>query len=128
MLDDVQYPLPVYRLEVELVGHVEVGRYRFWITVDHDRLITQLAHGIHAVHAGVVELDPLSNPIRAAAENDDLLPVRDDALGLRLVGRVEVGCLGWKFTCARVDHLEGRREVERLAVLAHVHFLVIAIQ
>jgi hypothetical protein len=42
VLDDVVDVLPEHRLEVELVGNVEVGRHRFGVAVDHDGFVAAL--------------------------------------------------------------------------------------
>ena len=59
------------RLEVEAVGGVVVGRDRLRVAVDHHRVATGLAHGHRRVHAAVVELDPLADPVRPRAEDHD---------------------------------------------------------
>ncbi|MNT62362.1 hypothetical protein D3C72_2000760 [compost metagenome] len=40
---DFQHVLQRYRLEVQTVGGVVVGRHGFWVTVDHDGLVTVFA-------------------------------------------------------------------------------------
>ncbi len=128
VFDNVEDALPVDGLEVELIGHVEVGRDRLRVAVHHDGFVTELPGGIDAVHARIVELDALADAVGTAAENDHLFPVRHVALALALVRRVEVRCLGRKFAGAGIDHLEGRRDAQRLSILAHVHFLVLAVE
>ena len=73
----------VERLEVEAVGRVVVGRNRLRVAVDHHRLVAERPERLHGVHAAVVELDALADPVRARAENDDAAP----ALGRRLPRR-----------------------------------------
>ena len=63
----------VERLEVEAVRGVVVGRDRLRVAVDHHRLVAERAEGLHGVHAAVVELDALADPVRAGAEDDDAL-------------------------------------------------------
>ena len=63
--------LDVERLEVEPVGRVVVGRDRLGVAVDHDRLVAERAEALRGVDAAVVELDPLADPVRAGAEDDD---------------------------------------------------------
>src|SRR3546814_1948696 len=72
--------LPIW-LEVQAVGGVVIGRDCFRVAIDHDGLVTVLAQGERCVHAAVVELDALPDPVRAAAEHDDLVAV--GRLGLR---------------------------------------------
>ena len=73
---DLEYVLESERLEVQLVADVEVGRDRLRVRVDHDGLVPGLAERQHRLHTAVVELDPLPDPVRTAAENDHLLAVR----------------------------------------------------
>src|SRR5438876_611019 len=60
------------RLEVQPVRRVVVGRHGFRIAVHHDRLETFFAKREAGMAATVVELDALSDPVRPAAEDDDL--------------------------------------------------------
>src|SRR5690606_20656066 len=128
VLDDVEHAFPVHGLEVELIRYVEIRRYGLRIAVDHDGLVAQLAGGHDPVHAGVIELDALADSVRTAAQDDDLLPIRYDALRLRLVGGVEVRRFGRKLARARVDNLEWREDVERFPMLTNLIFRVIPIQ
>ena len=72
---DVQHVLGRQRLEEQQVGRVVVGRYGFRVAVDHDRLDAQLAQGEAGVAAAVVELDPLADAVRSAAEDHDPPPL-----------------------------------------------------
>ena len=74
------------RLEVETVRGVVVGRDGFGVTVDHDGLVTGIGQREGSVAAAIVELDALSDPVGAAAENDDLLAVRRACLVVDLAG------------------------------------------
>ncbi len=76
--DDLAQVLPEDGLEVEFVGRIEVGGYRFGVTVDHDGLVTHLLDGFQSVHATVIEFDALPDPVGAGAEHDHLLlyPIR----------------------------------------------------
>ena len=64
-VDDLEHVLERQRLEVQAVGGVVVGRHGLRIAVDHDRLVAVLAQRHRRVHAAVVELDPLPDPVRA---------------------------------------------------------------
>ena len=75
-IDDVEDVLVGERLEIEPVGGVVIGGDRLRVAVDHDRLVAVLCQGEDAVHAAVVELDPLADPVRPAAQDHDLLPAR----------------------------------------------------
>ena len=59
------------RLEVEAVGRVVVGRDRLRVAVDHHGLVAELAVRPRRVHAAVVELDPLADPVGPGAEDHD---------------------------------------------------------
>src|SRR3546814_20050474 len=69
--------------------------------------------------AAIVELDPLPDPVRPAAEDDDFLPVAGLRLVLRLaearclVGRIHIRRARLEFGRAGVDPLEHRRSEER---------------
>ena len=64
-MDDLQYILEGERLEVEAIGGVVVGRDGLRIAIDHDGLVAGVAQGERGVHARVVELDPLTDSVRA---------------------------------------------------------------
>ena len=100
----------IERLEVQAVARVVVGRDGLGIRVDHHGFVSERTEGLRSVHAAVVELDPLPDPVRAAAEDDDAWR---PAVGRRLVGlvpgRVVVGRLGGDLAGARVDPTVDRR-------------------
>ena len=50
---------------------VVVGRDGLRVAVDHHRVAAGLAHGHRGVHAAVVELDALADPVRAGAAADE---------------------------------------------------------
>ena len=70
-LEHREHRLLVERLEVEPVGRVVVGRDGLRVAVDHHRLVPLRAEALRGVDAAVVELDPLADPVRAAAEDHD---------------------------------------------------------
>ncbi len=106
-LDDVHDILEGQRLEVEAVGGVVVGGDRLGIAVDHDRLHPRFLEGEGGVHAGVVELDALADPVGPRAEDHDLVARGGRRLVFLFVGRVEVGRVRLEFGRAGVHHLEG---------------------
>ncbi len=53
-------------LEVEAVGGVVVSGDRLRVAVHHDRLEAHLRERVGGVHAAVVELDPLADPVGPA--------------------------------------------------------------
>src|ERR1700676_1704407 len=73
MLIDIQYVLESQRLEIEFVAGVIIGRNRFRIRINHDGFEAFFFQGKRGVHATVVELDSLTDSIRAAAQ-DHYLP------------------------------------------------------
>ena len=118
LVENRQHVLGGQRLEIEPVRGVVVGRDGLRIAVDHDRLVARRAQRERGVAAAIVELDPLPDPVRAAAEDDDLLALRrvGFASGLagerRLVGRVHVGRGRSELGGAGVDALEHRLNAE----------------
>ncbi len=74
--DDFQHVLGGQRLEVEAVRGVIVGRDRFRIAVDHDRLVAGIMQCKAGMAAAVVELDALADAVRPATQDDDLLLLR----------------------------------------------------
>ena len=68
---DGEHLLRRERLEVEPVGGVVVGGDGLRVAVDHDRLVPERAERLRGVDAAVVELDPLADPVRPRAEDDD---------------------------------------------------------
>ena len=105
---NVEHVLVRQRLEVELVARVVVGRDRLRVRVHHDGLDPKLAQRESGVDAAVVELDPLPDPVRAAAEDHDLaFRVRAD-LVFAAVGGVIVGRVGFELRRAGVDESIGR--------------------
>jgi hypothetical protein len=90
LLVDREHVFDGERLEVELVGGVEVGRDRLRVAVHHDRLEARVAQGEGRVHAAVVELDALSDAVGPAAEHHDLAPVAHRHLVGAVVRRVVV--------------------------------------
>ena len=61
--------------EVELVTHVEVGRYRLRVRVDHDRLIASFSQSENRLHAAVVELNALPDSVRSTPEDHHFLTI-----------------------------------------------------
>jgi len=91
LLVDAQDVLCSQGLEVELVRGVVVRGHGLRVAVDHDGLQTLFPQGEGRVHAAVVELDALADPVGTSAQDHDLAAVRDGDLVRRVVGRVVVG-------------------------------------
>ena len=88
--DDRRHVLERQRLEVQPIDGVVVGRHGLGVAVDHHGLEPFVAQRERGVAAAVVELDPLPDPVRAAAEDHDLLPRRRIGLALLLVRAVQI--------------------------------------
>ena len=105
------------------VAGVVVGADGLGVRVDHDRLDAHLAQGEAGVAAAVVELDPLADAVRPAAEDHD--PLLAGLLGrgfvFVLVGRVVVGRVGLELGGAGIDRLERGHDAPPLALGADVH-------
>src|SRR5262245_40144086 len=71
------------------------------------------------MYAAIVEFDALSDPVRSAAQHDDLFLVADLGLAFFIVGRVEIGSLGGKFCGAAVDALIDGAKMQRTAFFTH---------
>jgi hypothetical protein len=118
--DDVVDVLPEHRLEVELVGGVEVRAHGLRVAVDHDGLVAEFLGGEHTVHAAVVELDALADAVGAAAQHHDLLAVAAHAFVLFLEGAVVVGRLRGELTGAGVHQFVHALDAKRVALLVHL--------
>ncbi len=116
---DLQHVLEGQRLEVEPVGGVVVGGDRLRVAVDHHGLEVDLAQRHHRVHAGVVELDALADPVRPGAQDHHLRPVRRRDLGLLVVGGVVVRRGRRELGRAGVDGLVDRAQPEPVAQRPH---------
>ncbi len=103
--DDRRDVLERQRLEVEAVDGVVVGRNGLGVAVDHDRFVAFVAQRERRVTAAVVELEPLPDAVRPAAEDDDLPPRRRIGLALLLVGAVQVGRERLELRRAGIDAL-----------------------
>ncbi len=119
LVDDFEHVFERQRFEVQTIGRVVVGRNGFRVAVDHDRFVAVFAHRERGVHAAVVELDALADPVRAAAQHHDLLVVGRVRFALFLVGRVHVRGFRRELGRARVDALVHRAHVQLDTALTH---------
>ena len=117
--DDREHVLEGQRLEIQAIDGVVVGGNGLRVAVDHHRLEALLAEREGGVAAAVVELDPLPDAVRAAAEDDHLGARRGIGLALALVGAVEIGRERLEFRGAGVDALVGGLEARVGAARAH---------
>ena len=107
--------LGVERLEVQAGRGVEVGRHRLGVGVDHHGRPALAPQRVGGLDRAVVELDPLPDPDRAAADDERGRPRHRRRLGRRprrRVRRIEVGRLGGELRGARVDHRVARHEAD----------------
>src|SRR3990167_7379797 len=118
--DDFQYVFQGYWLEVQAIGGVVVGRYGFRVAVDHDGLVTVFTHRQCRVHAAVVELDALTDTVRSATEDHDLVAGRRIGLALFLVGRVQVSGVSGELGGAGVNALVDRQHFQLVALVTQV--------
>ena len=88
----VEYAFERQLVEIEPVAHVVVGRYRFGIVVDHDRLVAELAGRLHGIDRTPVEFDGASDAIGPRSEHDHRLVVLEigNVVVRSVVGHVEV--------------------------------------
>ena len=103
--DHLEDVLQGERLEVEPARGVVVGGDRLRVAVDHDGLVAGLGEREGRVHAGVVELDALTDPVRPAAQDDHLGFLAPGDLGLVVVGGVQVRGAGRELRGAGVDRV-----------------------
>ena len=108
VFDDLPKMLPIDRLEIQLVGNVEIGGHSLGITVHHDGLEPAFLDGQQSMHAAVIELDALPDAVGARAEHDDLLFVAAFALvgAAFFESGIEIGSLGLELRGAGVDHFK----------------------
>ena len=117
------------RFEIQTVRGVVVGRHGLGVAVDHDGLVTLIGQRETCVTAAVVKLDTLTDTVRAAAEDDDLLTVGRTAFAFHVahrwgfVGGIHVGCLRFELCSAGVDAFEHSRNAEVLTCAAHLCFV-----
>ena len=106
-LVDVEHVFEGEGLKVELVGGVVVGGDGLGVGIDHDGLVAELAQGEAGVDAAVIELDALTDAVRAATEDHDFLAVVVTHLILDAVGGVIVRRQGLELGRAGVHEAVG---------------------
>ena len=101
-LTDVECALERERFEIEPVARVVVGRHRFRVGVQQDRLVAEPSESQRRARAAIVELDSLTDSVGTRAEDDDRR-VRPRGRGIRgFVGEVEVRRSGLELRGARI--------------------------
>ena len=114
-LDDFQHVFQGQRLKIQSVGGVVIGGDGFRVAVDHDGLIANFAQRQSRVHAAIVELDALTNSIRATAQHHDLVAIGRVGLAFLFVARVHIGSIGTELGGAGVNPLVHRAHPESVA-------------
>ena len=116
---DLQHVFKRQRLEIEAVRGIEIGGHRLRVAVDHDGLEPLGTQRKGSMHAAIIELDPLSDPVGAAAEHDDLLALAGLGLAMLLVGGVHVGGAGGEFGSAGIHSLVHGPDAHGVTNTAH---------
>src|SRR6187402_1225902 len=97
--------LPKYRLKIQFVRYVKVGRNSLGVAVNHNGFVAALARCQYTVYATVIKLNALPNAVGTAAQNNNLFLVCAYALILILKGRVVVRRFGLKLSGAGINQL-----------------------
>ena len=135
-LFNVDYRLHVLgreRFEVQPVGRVEVGGYRFGVIVYYYYFIAELFERPHAVNGRIVEFDALTYAYGAGTYNyyPALFAALYEGLGLVVVGfvvgRIEVRRLRRELCAAGVNHLEHGVPVHRQLVRRNLFELFVGV-
>ena len=105
--------------EIQAVAGVVVGGHGLRVAIDHDGLVTVLAHGQGGVHAAVVKFNALADAVGAATEHHDFLALAGFGLALIFIGGVHVGGIGGKFGRAGVHPLVNRTHPLCMALVTH---------
>ena len=129
LVHDLQHVFERDGLEVQAVGGVVVGGHGLRVAVDHDGFIAVFAHGKRGMHAAVVELDALTDAVRATAQHHDLLvagrcgfALRGGAVRRSLVGRVQVCRVGGELCGTGVHALVHRAHLVCTACFTYRFF------
>ncbi len=104
LFDDFHHVFFRQRLEIQRVGRIEVRGNGFRIVVNDDGFLAGFAQRPGRVDGAVIEFNPLPDPNRTAAEDDDAPLTLRAHFVLLAVRRIVVRCLRFKFRRARVDH------------------------
>ena len=125
---DFHHMLEGQRFEIEPVRRVIVGGHRFRVAVDHDGFIAHVRQRKAGVAAAIIELDPLTDAVGAAAQNDHFLAVRGAGFAFHIahrggfIGGIHVRRLRFELGAAGVDPLEHGIDPKVLAGAADVRF------
>ena len=117
-VDHVQHMFKRQRLEVQTIGRVVIGGHGFRIAVVHDGFIAHLRQGKRRLTTAVIKLDPLTDSIRSAAEDQYFLFIRRPRFIVHFIRGIQIGRLGFEFCGTSVHTLEGGNYVEFLSQFA----------
>ena len=107
---DAQNILDRQGFKIELVGGVVIGGNGFRVAVDDNRFKAERFQRLGGMYAAVVEFDPLTDPVRTAAEDHDFRTVaRRRAFVLHVVARKVIGGV---FRAADVNAFPGFGDAE----------------
>ena len=120
---DVQDIFEGQRFEIELIGGIVIGRDSLRIAVHHDGPEALFRQSHDPVHAAIVEFNSLTDAVRSAAEDNDLLLRGGFRLVLPLVRRVVVGGIRLEFGRTGIDRLVHGNDTHRLAPGPHGHLV-----
>ena len=119
-LINVQHILERERFKKQFVARVVIRGNRFRIRIHHQRLEPILLQRERRVHAAVIELNPLPNPIRTTAENHHLLAVGRIYLVIAAIVRgIVIWCVRLELRRARIHQPIARHQPRRLALRPH---------
>ena len=124
---DMQDIFQSQRFKIKFVAGVVVRGNRLRIAADHDRFISGFAECEGCVDTAIVELDSLSDPVRASAEDHDFLFAGlSDRFIVSPVGGIVIGSIGFKLSGAGVNEAVNRHQSELFAHL--VDFDLVAVE
>ena len=116
--DHLEHVLDRERLEVQTIRRVVVGADGLGVAVDHHRRVAEATQRHRRMHAAVVKLEALADPVGARAEDDHARAIVLDLLVHRVVTRVAIGAPRLDLGSARVDALEARDDAEAATMIA----------
>ena len=118
-LVDVEHVFQSERFKVKFVARVVVGRNGFGVGVDHHRFPPEFLEGKGRMDAAVIELDPLSDAVGAAAQNHDALFRRGPRFVLVTIARIKIRRVSLELGRAGVDQTVSRHNPGGLACRPH---------
>ena len=121
-VDYLQYIFQSKRLKIKSIGCVVVGRYRFRITVDHDRLVTARAKCHCRMHTTVIKLNTLTDSVRSSTQDHDLIGINRFGLTFNFISGVHVSRRCSELTATRIHPLVDRMDVQIMAQLPYPTF------